>query len=126
MKKQKEYYTFYASPFPIGLYFTISDKALPALYRKLGEEYEESSSAAFLHFADRPSAANIQAIMYVRDNSDLGDVEFIALIAHESLHFIQELRYLNNDEPFCHETEAYMLQRMINELSTYALAARTR
>jgi len=41
--------------------------------------------------------------------------QYAALLAHEALHAIQEMRDLNGGDPFCQETEAYLLQMIVQD-----------
>ena len=84
----------------------------------------DAGAAAATHYFTNCGALN--CIIYMpKPSRKISKECYAALVAHEALHVVQEIRFeLNKDKPFCRESEAYLLQMIVQECLAFAWSKR--
>jgi hypothetical protein len=107
-------------PFPVHIGFTTCEKAFNREVKRIGVNGEVEFLAseianATTHFFRNDHNSLCCIITMPPQTDDKSREQYAALLAHEGLHVVQEMRELNRSEPFDHETEAYLLQMIVQE-----------
>lgn len=112
-------------PWPCFIGFTTSEKAYRVELKRLGVKdaveflARERGAAATHEFVSNRTCTYI--ITIAPQAKGVSNEMFAALIAHEALHVIQYMRAeLNRNEPFCAETESYLLQMIVQHCLQHA------
>lgn len=107
-------------PFPVHIGFTTDERAFNREVRRLGIEGDvpflasEIASATTHYF--RNSHGSLCCIITMPPyGDDKSREQYAALLAHEALHVVQQMRELNAGDPFDRETEAYLLQMIVQD-----------
>lgn len=110
-------------PFPVFVGFTTSPAAFRHEMKRLDVAGAESAhpitpggaNATTHYLTARGKKLNCIIVMPPQSRK-VSREQYASLLAHEALHVIQEMRSnLNRDEPFCRETESYLLQQIVQE-----------
>lgn len=112
---------------PVFIGFTTSEKAYRRELKRFGIKdhveflVRERGAAGTHEFVSNGTCTYI--ITIAPQAKGVSNEMFAALIAHEALHVIQYMRAeLNRNDPFCAETESYLLQMIVQHCLQHAWA----
>lgn len=107
-------------PFPVHIGFTTCPKAFNREVKRLKIEGDVSflasdHASATTHYFRNDASSLCCIIAMPPQTKDKSREQYASLLAHEALHVVQEMRDLNGGEPFDRETEAYLLQMIVQD-----------
>lgn len=110
-------------PFPVFVGFTTSPADFHHEMKRLdvadppSSHLGRESANATTHYLTSPNN-KLTCIIVMPPHKRNGATreQYASLLAHEALHVVQEMRSeLNQNEPFCRETESYLVQQIVQE-----------
>ena len=128
MKLHPKMYYLHPGQWPVFIGFTTSKKAFRHEMKRLKiknrkELKPDAGSTAAIHYFT--NSGQLCCIIYMPDHNritqEITDPMYAALVAHEATHVVQEIRNeLNQHGNFDAETEAYLIQYIVQECLTFA------